>query len=80
MSRPLWGDDSLLLFNDAIATASRRGSRERARATREHARTRAYRPNTRIAFSRRNFGQTSSLSGTFGMSPKMRSSERPIGQ
>ena len=40
----------------------------------------AYRPNTRIAFSRRNFGHTASLNGTFGMSPKMRSSDRPIGK
>ena len=29
---------------------------------------------------RKNFGQTSSLNGTFGSSLKMRSSDRPIGQ
>ena len=36
--------------------------------------------NTRAAFSRRNFGQTWSLKGTFCMSVKMRSSDRPIGK
>jgi len=36
--------------------------------------------NTRTAFSRRNFGQTWSLNGTFGMSPKMRSRVRPAGK
>ncbi len=35
---------------------------------------------TRRAFSRRNFGQTSSLNGTDGSSAKMRSRERPIGK
>jgi len=44
------------------------------------ARPQASRPSTRIAFSRRNFGQTWSLKGTFGMSPKMRSSDSPIGK
>src|SRR6185437_14840173 len=34
---------------------------------------------TRAALPRRNFGQTSSLKGTFGMSPMMRSIVRPIG-
>ena len=37
-------------------------------------------PNTRTAFSRRNFGHTSSLNGTLGSSEKMRSSDRPIGK
>ena len=37
-------------------------------------------PSTRMALSRRNFGQTSSLNGTFGMSVMMRSSDRPIGK
>ena len=36
--------------------------------------------STRVAFSRRNFGQTSSLKPTFGMSLKIRSSDRPIGK
>ena len=36
--------------------------------------------STRFAFSRRNFGQTSSLKPTFGMSVKIRSSDRPIGK
>ena len=36
--------------------------------------------NTRCAFSRRNFGQTWSLKGTFCMSVKIRSSDRPIGK
>jgi len=34
---------------------------------------------TRSAFSRRNFGHTSSRNGTSGISPQMRSSDRPIG-
>jgi len=38
------------------------------------------RRKTRSAFSRRNFGQTSSRNGTCGMSWKMRSSDRPIGK
>ena len=37
-------------------------------------------PNTRTALSRRNFGHTSSRSGTFGNSRKMRSRLRPIGK
>ena len=36
--------------------------------------------NTRIAFSRRNFGHTSSLNGTSGMSRNCRSSVRPAGK
>ena len=36
--------------------------------------------NTRIAFSRRNFGQTSSLNGTLGRSANWRSSVRPAGK
>ena len=36
--------------------------------------------NTRIAFSRRNFGHTWSRNGTFGISVKMRSRLRPIGK
>ena len=35
---------------------------------------------TRRAFSLRNFGQTSSLKGTCGMSEKIRSRDRPIGK
>ena len=35
---------------------------------------------TRSAFSRRNFGQTSSLNGTFGMSRNWRSSVSPAGK
>ena len=36
--------------------------------------------NTRSAFSRRNFGHTSSLNGTLGMSANWRSSVRPAGK
>ena len=35
---------------------------------------------TRRAFSRRNFDQTGSRKGTWGMSPKIRSSDSPIGK
>src|ERR1700754_4010810 len=36
--------------------------------------------STRAAFWYRNFGHTSSLNGTLGMSRKIRSSDRPIGK
>jgi len=38
------------------------------------------RPSTRMAFSRRNLGQTWSRNGTSGISRKMRSSDSPIGK
>ena len=37
-------------------------------------------PSTRIALVRRNFGHTSSLNPTFGMSVMMRSIDSPIGK
>ncbi len=39
-----------------------------------------YSLNTRFAFSRKNFGQTSSLKPTWGISEKIRSSDRPMGK
>ena len=36
--------------------------------------------NTRFAFSRKNFGQTFSLNGTFSISEKIRSRDNPIGK
>lgn len=38
------------------------------------------RPSTRRALVRRNLGQTSSFSGTFGISVMIRSSDSPMGK
>ncbi len=42
--------------------------------------SRSYRSNTRAALSRKNLGQTSSLSGTSGSSEKIRDKLKPIGK
>ena len=47
---------------------------------RRHGGERQESPSTRRALARRNFGQTSSLNPTAGISVMMRSSERPIGK